>query len=226
MTRDVDAFPELGACRFSAILQASDVARIGALFGTDRRPGKRLSRHALRGIADLIRNSGPIGGVAGELLGAPAQPVRALLLDKSDAANWSLGWHQDRTIAVKERIDLPGFDAWSVKAGQLHVQPPHHITARMITLRVHVDAVDAHNAPLQIIPASHRLGRLDNSAIEKLASEGKSLTCFADPGDIWAYATAIVHASAARSSAGRRRVLQVDYSPDDLPSGLQWASLL
>ena len=41
-------------------------------------------------------------------------------------------------------------------------------------------------------------------------------------GDLWIYATSIVHASERARKPGRRRVLQVDYASGELPGGLQW----
>jgi hypothetical protein len=226
LNSDVAAeFRSVGALRFRAVLGADQIAKIAALFGDGRRPGKRLSRDDLKGIAELIDTRGPIGSIAAELLGSRAKPVRSLLLEKSEAANWRLGWHQDRTIAVEERVEMQGFGPWSIKAGQMHVEPPHEITARMVTLRVHVDEVDEHNAPLEILPGSHLLGRLNNDAVDKLAARQQPVICVAEAGDVWAYSTAIVHASAEQKRHGRRRVLQLDYSADDLPDELRWASL-
>jgi hypothetical protein len=64
-------------------------------------------------------------------------------------------WHQDRTIVVRERIKVDGFGPWSIKDGLLHVAPPYDMLARMVTLRVHLDAVPESNAPLLIVPGSH-----------------------------------------------------------------------
>ena len=47
--------------------------------------------------------------VAASILGPECLPVRAILFDKNADQNWSLGWHQDRTIAVRQRIDIDGF---------------------------------------------------------------------------------------------------------------------
>jgi ectoine hydroxylase-related dioxygenase (phytanoyl-CoA dioxygenase family) len=152
--------------------------------------------------------------------------VRALLLDKSEESNWRLGWHQDRTIAVEQRIDVDGFSHWSVKAGQQHVQPPHDVTAAMITLRIHVDDIDADNAPLEILPGSHLMGRLSNEAVEHLGESIEARECLAEGGDIWAYSTAIVHRSAEQRRTGRRRVLQVDFRASELPGGLKWTELI
>jgi hypothetical protein len=53
-------------------------------------PGKRLAAGDLEPIADLIAAGGAIGDVAARLIGSAAKPVRALLLNKSEAANWRI----------------------------------------------------------------------------------------------------------------------------------------
>jgi len=104
----------------------------------------------------------------------------------------------------------------------MHVQPPIGIIDRMVTLRIHVDATDPANAPLRIVAGSHKQGRLSEDEIVAVQESGQSLICLAQPGDVWAYSTSVVHASAEQSRAGRRRVLQLDYSADELPGGLEW----
>ncbi|BBD96816.1 phytanoyl-CoA dioxygenase [Sphingobium amiense] len=108
-------------------------------------PGQRLTH--LPALAALLGMTGRIGRHAASHLGPKAQPVRAILFDKSEANNWALGWHQDRTIAVQFRVDTPGFGPWTVKSGIHHVAPPQSLLDRMLTLRVHLDPVDANNAP-------------------------------------------------------------------------------
>jgi hypothetical protein len=113
----------------------------------------------LRGIAALhpiLASSGAVGAVAASVLGPDCRPVRAILFDKTAAANWALPWHQDRTVAVRERVDVPGFGPWTVKAGMPHVAPPVAVLAGMATLRIHLDPVTADNAPLLVAPGSHR----------------------------------------------------------------------
>lgn len=171
------------------------------------------------GLSELLH--GPLGALAGTLLPG-ARPVRALLLDKSAAANWALAWHQDRTIAVRARHPLPGFGPWTVKRGVTHVEPPFALLARMVTLRVHLDPVDADNAPLLVAPGSHRLGRIEEDAIEATVARHGSRACLAAAGDVWAYATPLLHASARAARPRARRVLQIDYSADALPPPLAW----
>jgi hypothetical protein len=92
------------------------------------------------------------------VLGDHAFAVRAIFFDKAPDANWSLFWHQDNVIAVKARRDVPGFVAWSQKAGVWQVQPPSEILARMMALRVHLDDCGPENGPLRVLPGSHRCG--------------------------------------------------------------------
>ena len=177
------------------------------------------------GMADLLSPDGAIGGVAAAVLGQPARPVRAVLFDKSEANNWGLAWHQDRTVVVRERIDMPDYGPWSTKAGLLHVAPPFAVLAGMATLRVHLDAVDEANAPLIIAPGSHRLGRIAEADVPGVVERLGVLICEAEAGDIWAYATPILHASKAAERPRRRRVLQIDYAADPLDGALEWRGL-
>ena len=184
------------------------------------RPGLRLSGRD--GLKVLLASHGPIGRCSARFLGSDAQPVRAILFDKSEQTNWALGWHQDRTIAVREKIDVPGFGPWSVKAGIPHVEPPVALLQRMVTLRVHLDPVDNANAPLLVASGSHRFGRVADDDIYGIVDRCATRACLARRGDIWAYATLILHASEAARWPRRRRVVQVDYSAEALPGGLRF----
>ncbi|MFA5988197.1 MAG: hypothetical protein WC803_01145 [Sphingomonas sp.] len=107
-------------------------------------PGARL--HGVAGLWPIIAAGGAIGALANLVASHSVRPVRALLFDKSARANWALGWHQDRTIAVAERRDMGGFGPWTVKSGVIHVEPPFALIEQMVTLRVHLDPVDSNSA--------------------------------------------------------------------------------
>jgi len=100
--------------------------------------------------------------------------------------------------------------------------PPFPLLERMLTLRVHLDPVPETNAPLRVAPGSHRLGRIAETDVPAVVSACGVVPCLADAGDIWLYATPILHASDRATAVSRRRVLQVDYSADALPGGLDW----
>ena len=185
--------------------------------------GQRL--RGIEGLAPFLISTGVIGRCAASVLGDDCQPVRAILFDKAAEANWALGWHQDRTIAVKQRVAVDGFGTWSVKNGMLHVEPPFELLSGMVTLRVHIDPVPESNAPLLIAPGSHKLGRIPENEIREVVRRSGTVTCLAEPGDVWLYATPILHASEAAIAPGHRRVLQVDFSVQRLPGGLEWLGI-
>jgi ectoine hydroxylase-related dioxygenase (phytanoyl-CoA dioxygenase family) len=185
--------------------------------------GVRLK--GIEGLAPFLASKGRIGRCASSVLGDGCRPVRAIFFDKTAETNWALGWHQDRTIAVKERIPVDGFRTWSTKGGMLHVEPPFELLSEMVTLRVHIDPVTTSNAPLLIAPGSHKLGRVPEDDIREVVRRCGTVACLAELGDIWLYATPILHASEAAVVPIHRRVLQVDFSVGQLPGGLEWLGI-
>lgn len=182
--------------------------------------GTRL--HGFSALKPLLASDGCIGSVAATYLGLRAKPVRAILFNKTAKTNWGLGWHQDRTICVKQRRKVEGFGPWTIKRGMNHVAPPCDLLAQMVTVRVHLDDVPASNAPLLVAPGSHRLGRVAIDQIEDVVERCGIRACLAKAGDAWLYATPILHASDVSTSSTNRRVLQIDYAAFDLPGGLEW----
>ena len=184
------------------------------------RAGTRIT--GINALRPLLAQDGTIGAIAAAKLGPDTRPVRAILFDKTAPTNWALAWHQDRTICVRERGEADGFGPWTVKSGLHHVAPPFDLLARMVTLRVHLDDVPATNAPLLIAPGSQTFGRVPTGFIAEVVRRCGSRSCLANAGDVWVYATPILHASNAAIAPARRRVLQIDFAADELPGGLAW----
>ncbi|GGO90436.1 phytanoyl-CoA dioxygenase family protein [Stakelama pacifica] len=211
-----------GAVLLSRLFSPAAADSLANLFPSaqDNRPGKRLSvsdiarRDPLRHLTEEVRS----------LADAPMRPVRAIAFDKTASSNWTVGWHQDRTIEVKQRLDTPGYGPWTVKQGRTHVSPPFAVSEAMLTVRVHIDRVDSGNAPLLIAPGSHRRGLVAEPDIAAAVQSCGHRECHAEAGDVWVYATPILHASGKVLGTGRRRVLQIDYAVIDLPNGLEWAA--
>ena len=215
------AFQTDGAQLFKSALRPciEELERALAPFPSEQ-AGVRI--HGVDALDPLLRASGCIGAVASTVLGPSARPVRAILFNKTAETNWRLPWHQDRTICVRERREVPGFGPWSVKSGMHHVAPPCGLLARMVTLRAHLDDVPAANAPLLIAPGSHSYGRIAAHKVAAIVRRCGATACIADAGDVWLYSTLILHASERASAPGSRRVLQVDYAAEELAHGLQW----
>lgn len=95
----------------------------------------------------------------------------------------------------------------------------------MPTLRLHLDPVPETNAPLLIAPGSHKFGRIAEAKVAEIALLCGSAVCLAEPGEVWLYATPILHASEAAIAPARRRVLQIDFAVGDLPGGLRWLGI-
>lgn len=155
------------------------------------------------------------------VLGEGAFAVRAIFFDKVPDANWSLCWHQDNVIAVKQRHDAAGFGAWSRKAGVWQVQPPAEVLAGMIASRVHLDDCGADNGPLRVLPGSHRHGWLDDE-LDAWKRSVPEVICTVRSGGIVAICPLTLHASAASQAVGHRRVIHIEYAAADLPAGLEW----
>jgi len=221
----LESFQQTGAIRFPAVLSAEELGQLTALADRlpARKPGLRLSGDPL--LTRILDAGGLVGRLAAGVFGLGAQPVRALLFNKTAEANWIVPWHQDRTIAVRERRDTEGFGPWSVKGGMQHVEPPFEVLAGMVTVRIHLDECGPGNAPLLIAPGSHRLGRVPAKEVAGHAERIGAETCLADAGDIWLYATPILHASERAATPAQRRVIQVDYATVGLPGGLEWLGL-
>jgi hypothetical protein len=183
-------------------------------------PGTRIG--GVEGLCRFLASEGPIGSAAASVLGDEVRAVRSVLFNKTEHTNWSLTWHQDRTICVRHRAEVSGYGPWTVKAGMQHVAPPFDLLTRMVTLRVHLDDVPLTNAPLLIAPRSHKLGRVPVDGIEAAVVQCGSYACLAEAGDIWLYSTPILHASEAATIPARRRVLQIDFAAEELPHGLEW----
>jgi ectoine hydroxylase-related dioxygenase (phytanoyl-CoA dioxygenase family) len=187
------------------------------------KPGQRLINNTH--LLELLKPTGSLRKIAQAFIGEKAMPVRALLFDKTEQTNWSLGWHQDRTVAVKERINVTGFGHWSLKEGIHHVEPPSEILSRMITLRAHLDDCGEENAPLLVAPGSHKLGRVPVNQVNDFVQKHGCFSCLAKAGDVWVYSSLVLHASEAAKAPSHRRVLHVDFAAEKLPGGLEWLGI-
>jgi hypothetical protein len=181
------------------------------------------------GIRGLLRRSPLLAEwahSAGVLACLPhgMQPVRAVLFDKTAEANWKVAWHQDLTIAVREKQEVPGYGPWSVKEDVVHVQPSMSLLEEMITLRLHLDDTPSENGALKVIPGSHRHGRLDAQSIADLRKTTVEHICEAQAGDVLLMKPLLLHASSASGMPGHRRVVHVEYAHvKALHPALNWA---
>jgi ectoine hydroxylase-related dioxygenase (phytanoyl-CoA dioxygenase family) len=172
----------------------------------------------------LLAASRELMRIAGEVLGTGAFAVRGLYFDKTPTTNWNLPWHQDLTIAVRARRDVPGFGPWTVKAGVPHVIAPASLLERMVTLRLHLDECGPYSGPMRVLPGSHRDGKLDPGRLATWAARAKvrAVDCLVGAGGAVVMRPLLVHASSAGTGPGHRRVIHLEYAAEALPDGLEW----
>lgn len=183
--------------------------------------GGHALRMALSTIPELGNILAPImAPILRRYLGPAARPVRGLVFDKVPGSNWAVPWHQDLTVAVRERIAVPGFGPWSVKHGADHAHAPAGVLGRMLSLRIHLDDADEANGALRVIPGSHRLGILDGPPLARLGPRGRHAACRA--GDVLLMRPLLAHASNPARSPRHRRVVHLECAAEDLPGGLRW----
>lgn len=213
-----------GAAIFCSAVCDSDVSDIATEFKVVDRSRAGTRSFAKRGkhTNNLISPHGRMGQLAMRLIGPEARAVRILFFDKTIETNWAVPWHQDRVIAVENRFEVDGFVNWSIKDGTPHVEPPIEILSNMLTLRLHLDDCGTENGPMEILVGFHNHGRNESGNMREMIENSPATICTAARGDVLAMRLTTVHRSAKAIYPSRRRVLHVDYSPDELPDGLKW----
>lgn len=184
------------------------------------------SKHAQRNLLALpaardLAASRPVREIMGTVLGPRCFAVRGILFNKTQESNWKVVWHQDLTIAVRERREVNGFGPWTVKAGVLHVQPSAEILNRILAIRVRLDESGPDNGPLRVIPGSHKAGRL---SAEQIANWKKKdyVTCTVPKGGALLMRPLLLHASSACVALKPRLVIHLEFASEELPLGLEW----
>jgi len=159
--------------------------------------------------------------LASDALGEMAWPVRASLFAKSKASNWSVPWHQDRVVWLRERHAVAGFHAWSEKGGILRASAPEAVLSRMLALRVHLDPCDRDAGPLEVLPGTHRQIH-DAACRDRMSAEIAPIRLTAGAGDVLLMRPLLVHRSARASRPTTRRILHVEFASRSLPGLLRW----
>jgi hypothetical protein len=203
-----------GYCLYRGVFTTAEMAQLVAELPDVEGAGRRSLLDAHR-VLEIARDPRLRVLIASEFFA-----VRALLFDKTAESNWGLRWHQDLSVALRERHETQGFTSWTVKAGVVHALAPPQLLERMVSLRIHLDDCGPDVGPLRVVPRSHLLGRLDDDAVQAQVVDQD--TCVALCGDVLAFKPLLLHASASSASTRHRRVLQLEFSRDELPGRLQW----
>jgi len=208
-----DGFAVVPAC-----LDEAEVERLCVHFDDDQYPQRNLL--SVPSIQRLARSK-LVRELMDTLLGPKCFAVRGMFFNKNESSNWKVAWHQDLTIAVRERGDVDGFGPWTTKAGVLHVQPPMGVMRGMLTIRLHLDESGPDNGPLRVIAGSHKEGRLSPKQVANLEKEN-CVTCTVPRGGALLMRPLLLHASSKCVAPKPRRVIHLEFAASELPLGLEW----
>lgn len=156
-----------------------------------------------------------------EIFGEKYFSVKSIYFDKPEKSNWYVAYHQDLTISVDRKIDVPNFGPWTTKQNQFAVQPPLNILENVYTIRIHLDDTDEDNGALKIVPKSHAKGIYRPETIDwKVESEE---ICKVEKGGVMIMKPLLLHGSNRTTNGKKRRVIHIEFSDIELPQELQWS---
>jgi hypothetical protein len=227
-----------GIALLAAVYDTSAVGAIGTAlemaFAADRSEAVRRSESgcvfAARNILSLwpaaavVWRQPSLFGAIRMALGPSFGLVRGLFFDKPPEHTWSLPWHKDLTIAVREhRPPNEQFSKPTTKVGVPHVEAPVEVLEHMLTARIHLDQATEENGVLYVVPGSHRLGKAmpadDHGAVPVIAAAG----------DVLLMRPLVAHCSgsSAEGTALHRRVLHLEFAASqELPGGYHWQEFI
>lgn len=235
MSTAADLIETVGRDGFAIVPGVVGSEEVAALIGAVERayggPTTLKRGASVYGMRDLLDRVPEVRQLAGSeavrmlvepILGPEALVVRGLWFDKTAEANWHLPWHRDLTIAVRSRIEAPGYRAWTHKAGIPHVLPPTEVLRRMLTVRLHLDPADIDNGPLEVLPGSHQVGDDELEAISRWLGVVPPVRCLVPAGGAVLMRPLLLHTSGAADRPGHRRVVHLEFAVGELPGGVEW----
>lgn len=171
-------------------------------------------------IKDLIFNEN-IRKVVKEIFGEKYFVVKSIYFDKPETSNWYVAYHQDLTISVDKKLELPGFGPWTTKQNQFAVQPPVNVLENIYTIRIHLDDTDENNGALKVVPKSHAKGIYRPETIDWVVETEE--ICNVEKGGIMLMKPLTLHGSNRTTNGKKRRVIHIEFSDTELPEVLQWS---
>lgn len=186
--------------------------------------------YAARNVVDLwppvrdIWRQPMLIDVLKSVLGPACGLVRVLYFDKPPEQTWALPWHKDLKIAIRiPARESPLYSPVRDRAGVPHCEPPVEVLEGMLTFRLHLDAADAENGALAVLPGSHTTGR--TMRVEDYSP--KLIT--ADVGDVLVMRPLLAHSSSSSAvgTTRHRRILHFEFARQrELPAGYEWHEFL
>lgn len=146
--------------------------------------------------------------------------TKAIYFDKPSESNWFVAYHQDLSISVDKKAELKNYLNWTVKKGQIGVQPPIQILEDTITIRIHLDDTNRENGALKVIPKSHLKGII--RADSKDWDNENEIICEVKKGGAMLMKPLTLHASNRTTNGKKRRVIHLEFNQHNLAEPLKW----
>lgn len=196
---------QIGWTRLSFQFSKSDLDALSALNPHTGR-GQRLTD--MRAVREVLPN-----GFQNELieLDFAPNPIRTVGFVKSQQENWSLPWHQDRVIAMPEKVDDPAYSHWSRKSEILHCEPPVEVLRKVAFAYIAFDPVVSNSGGIEIAEGTHRIGKIQSSEIERRVKSAEIRCPTLNSGEALLIKALTLHRSGRFESEGQRRTLRLDF---------------
>jgi hypothetical protein len=144
--------------------------------------------------------------------GEPAEFYRATMMKKVPGNPRGVGWHQDLAVAVER--DLQNAASLGLREGVPHRDVDVSVYERIIIARINVEPQYEDGGSLQVIPGSHRWGKLSREETFKRVDESTPLVCPAPAGSVLFYRPLLAHSSGPNTrsdSTHQRRVIHNEF---------------
>jgi len=187
--------------RFSAA-ELDKLSKLGPHIGRGQRltDMQALAKALPEGFRDCIAD-----------LGFQTRPNRAIGFVKSKDSNWSLPWHQDRVIAMPEKIDDPQYSNWTRKSGIWHCEPSAKLLRHMAFAYIAFDSVGTGQGGLEIAEGTHRFEKIDAKNIASHIHGSNIARPNLERGEVLLISALTLHRSAVLSEHKERRALRLDF---------------
>src|SRR5262249_45449427 len=142
--------------------------------------------------------------------------LRIVAFKKDAGANWFVPAHQDRSIPIPSATLPPGFSRATRKGDGWQAEAPIAVLQAMRNVRIFIDDATLDDGPLEVIPGSHRLGRIEQADIPEIVARSSWHQLTGDAGDIVVLSPLLLHRSVRAARPRGRRVLQLECIATDI----------
>lgn len=204
----VAEFSAKGWVKLSYCLTAADLSELESFKPFEGR-GRRLTD--MEDVRSCLPNE-----MVAELskFGFDSTPLRAVGFHKSKLSNWSLPWHQDRVVAMRERIDDPALTNWSRKNGVWHCEASENTLRQISFLYIAFDHIHENSGGIELAEGTHLQGKIRSQNIELALDKTNTVSPIMFPGECLLVSALTLHRSGLNNSINSRRSLRIDVSRD------------